>query len=71
MWQSVSVGVLFYVMSLSIGKASLPFAHRLVGDVEPLRQLLLGEILFLAELGHKAAELDVVQENRPFHSLLS
>ena len=71
MWQSVSVGVLFYVMSLSIGKARLPLAHRLVGDMEPLRQLLLGEILFLAELGHKAAELDVVQGNRSFHSLLS
>lgn len=43
MWQSVSVGVLFYVMSLSIGKAPLPFAHRLVRHVEGLRQLQLGQ----------------------------
>ena len=32
MWQSVSVGVLFYVMSLSIGKARLPLLDRLPGD---------------------------------------
>ena len=58
-------------ISLTLGNTRLPLAHRFVGDVEPLRQLLLGEILFLAELGHKAAELDVVQGNRSFHSLLS
>lgn len=42
MWQSVSVGVLFYVMSLSIGKAGLPFADGLVGEIQLLRRFLLG-----------------------------
>lgn len=71
MWQSVSVGVLFYVMSLSIGKAGLPLAHRLVGDVEAVGQLLLSDIFFFAQMGHKLPELDVVQGARSFHSLLS
>ena len=43
MWQSVSVGVLFYVMSLSIGKAPLPLADGLVRHVEPGGQILLGQ----------------------------
>ena len=43
MWQSVSVGVLFYVMSLSIGKAPLPLADGLVRHVEPRRQIPLGQ----------------------------
>ena len=43
MWQSVSVGVLFYVMSLSIGKAPLPLADGLVRHMERRRQVLLGQ----------------------------
>lgn len=43
MWQSVSVGVLFYVMSLSIGKAPLPLADGLVRHMQPRRQIPLGQ----------------------------
>lgn len=42
MWQSVSVGVLFYVMSLSIGKAPLPLADGLGADAQQFRRLTLG-----------------------------
>lgn len=42
MWQSVSVGVLFYVMSLSIGKAPLPLADGLSADAQQFRRLPLG-----------------------------
>ena len=35
----------------------LPFADGLIGNAEPLRQLLLGPALFLAQPGHKRAEL--------------
>lgn len=45
MWQSVSVGVLFYVMSLSIGKAALPAGDRLIAHPQQVGQLLLGEAL--------------------------
>ena len=31
--------------------ARLPSAHRLAGDVEPLRELLLGKTAFAAQLG--------------------
>ena len=60
MWQSVSVGVLFYVMSLSIGKAGLPLGHGLVCDMEPVRQFLLGQVLLFSQLGHKGPEAYVV-----------
>lgn len=43
MWQSVSVGVLFYVMSLSIGKAGLVMGDGLTADMELLCQLVLGD----------------------------
>ena len=49
MWQSVSVGVLFYVMSLSIGKAGLIVGYGLTGDVEHLRQLILTDVPLLPQ----------------------
>lgn len=58
-------------ISLTLGNTGLPLAHRLVGDVEAVGQLLLSDIFFFAQMGHKLPELDVVQGARSFHSLLS
>lgn len=57
MWQSVSVGVLFYVMSLSIGKAVFPLADGGAGDVKRLRHLLLGQAPPGAQVPQEWAEL--------------
>ena len=54
------------IVSLTLGNSCLPFAHRLVGDVEPVGQLPLGQPPLFSQLGHKGPELDVVQEDRSF-----
>ena len=46
--------------------SSLPLAHRLVGHMEPVRQLSLGQALLPPKLGYKLSKLRVVQENRSF-----
>ena len=46
-----------------MGNSALPFAHSLVGDVQRLGQLLLGQALPPALLGHESAEKLFVQSD--------
>lgn len=48
---------------VGVAEPALPFAHRLVGDVQRLGQLLLGQALPLALFGHKSAEKLFVQSD--------
>ena len=54
---------MFGVVSLTMGNSALPFAHRLVGDVQRLGQLLLGQALPLALFGDKSTEKLFVQSD--------
>ena len=71
MWQSVSVGVLFYVMSLSIGKAALPFADRLVAHTQLAGQLELGQAQLPAEPADQRAGPYIVHLPSPPNTSIS
>lgn len=55
--------IIFGVVSLTMGNSALPFAHRLVGDVQRLGQLLLSQTLPLALFGDKSTEKLFVQSD--------
>ena len=54
------------MVSLSLGNPPLPLADGPSGDAHPLRQLRLGEALFLAQLRDEAADTGTVHFTAPF-----